>query len=73
MFKLLWAIAVMTAQGPMQGTIPESTTFKDRAACEAFGAEMTPRLQDWARGRLNADWNIEVRSAFRCEPAGDPA
>lgn len=73
MFKLLWAIAIMTAQGPMQATIPETTTFKDKAACERFGVEMTPRLQDWARGRINADWNIPAQSAFRCEMAGDPA
>lgn len=72
MFKLLWVIAVMSANGPIIRPIPETTTFKDKAACEQFGKDMTPRLQDWARGALNADWNVEIRSAFKCEPAGDP-
>lgn len=72
MIKLVWVIAVMTANGPMFRAIPETTQFKDQAACEKFGKDMTPRLEDWARGALNADWNIEIKSAYKCEPAGQP-
>jgi hypothetical protein len=73
MIKLVWTAAALTINGPVAGEIPETPTFKDRATCVAFGERMTPRLQDYVRGLLKADWDLEVRVVFRCEPAGNPA
>lgn len=72
MIKLIWVAAILTAQGPMMGEVPESTTFKDRVECQAFGEKMTPRLQDYVRGLAKADWHDDVQVAFRCEANGQP-
>lgn len=73
MFKLIWVAVTMTAQGPIMGQIPETTKFKTEAECIAFAQTMTPRLADWVRGRINADWDREVSIRFRCEMDGNPA
>jgi hypothetical protein len=73
MLKLIWTIAALTVQGPLVSDVPETTKFKDRAECTAFGKKMTPRLADWARGALRADWDLEVKVVFRCEADGTPA
>jgi hypothetical protein len=72
MLKLIWTIATLTLQGPLVTDVPETTKFKDQAACMEFGKQMMPRLADWARGRLNADWDHEIKVVFRCEAAGQP-
>ena len=73
MIKLVWTAAALTINGPIAGEIPETTKFKTRAECAAFGETMTPRLQDYVRGLLKADWDLDVKVIFRCEAAGDPA
>ena len=73
MFKLLWIVGTLTAQGPQVGNVPENTTFPTEAACIAFGEAMTPRLADWIRGRINADWSHPVAVHFKCELDGNPA
>lgn len=72
MIKLVWIIAILTANGPVFRAIPETTTFKDIAACEKFGEEMSKRVEDWARGALNADWDVEIKSAYQYEKPGQP-
>lgn len=71
MFKLLWIVVVMAASGPTALTVPESAKFESRDACETFGKRMTPRMQDWMRGRLGMDWDGLVHVGFRCD-AGEP-
>lgn len=73
MFKLIWIAATITANGPVTGNIPETTKFKDKAECVSFGERMTPRLQDWVRGTIGADWDHGVGIRFSCEMSGDPA
>lgn len=73
MFKLLWTVATLTAQGPQIGNVPETNTFKTEAACSDFGTTMTPRMADWMRGRLNAEWDHPVAVHFECELSGNPA
>lgn len=70
---LVWAVATMSAQGPVATHVPETTRFETVQACQEFGVKMTPRLQDWVRGAVRADWDHEVRVAFRCAEAGAPA
>lgn len=72
MIKLVWLAIIMTSQGPAGGEIPESTTFKTREECQAFGEAMTPRLEDYVRGLTRQDWSNEVRVRFKCEPNGQP-
>jgi hypothetical protein len=43
-----------------------------RLSPESFW-RMTPRLADYVRGILKADWDLDVQVGFRCEPAGNPA
>jgi hypothetical protein len=70
MLKLIWTVAALTLQGPLVADVPETTKFEDRAKCVAFGERMTPRMADWTRGVLRADWNHEVGVRFRCEVDG---
>lgn len=72
-FALLWIAAVVTMSGVIPVQISETTKFKSRAECEAFGKEMSPRVQDYARGALKLDWSVNVVVAFRCEAPGQPA
>ena len=73
MLKLVWIVATITAQGPVQTNVPETARFSDAAQCKAFGEHMTPRMADWVRGALRADWNHPVQVTFRCEQDGSPA
>jgi hypothetical protein len=68
MLKLIWTVATLTVQGPLVTDVPESTTFRDAAACVAFGEAMAPRVADWVRGAIRTDWEHEVGVTFRCEP-----
>lgn len=70
MFKLVWLIAAMTAQGPATGESAESRTFASREACISYANEMTPRMQDWVRGVTRQDWDAPVGIKFRCEVDG---
>jgi hypothetical protein len=72
-YKLTWAAATIGPQGPVSGSIPEFTTFKSENDCIAFGNTMAPRVRDWVRGRMNADWDHPVGVQFVCEISGPPA
>jgi hypothetical protein len=73
MIKLIWTVATLTVQGPLVADVPETSRFKNRAECTAFGERMTARLADWTRGALRADWQHGVDVTFRCEPDGEKA
>lgn len=70
---LMWFAIVPTPDGPFGFKTPEATAFASEAACVAFGERMTPRMQDWVRGLARADWDRDVRVAFRCAVAGVPS
>lgn len=70
MITIVWIVSIMSVHGPATATVPERMTFKTVEACEAFGKQMTGRMQDWVRGHLNGDWNFPVRVEYKC---GDPA
>lgn len=71
---LAWAVAVRNKNKEVQTTVlPESTKFPDKEACDAFGKTMIPRMEDWIRGVLKADWNFPVAVYYACKPSGDPA
>ncbi len=72
-YVLVWAVMTVGAQGPVQGTLPETTKFESAEACEQFGAAMTPRLQDWMRGAVRSEWDHPVQVAYACQPDGRPA
>lgn len=72
-YALVWLVMTIGPQGPVQGPIPESTRFDSQQSCEKFGADMAPRLADWVRGALRAEWSHPVRVEFKCEPDGRPA
>src|SRR5688572_32243256 len=71
-FALTWFFATMTRGGPVATRAPERTSFGTEADCTAFGKTMTPRMEDWVRGLVRADWDHPVGVKFRCAPAGDP-
>lgn len=64
--KLVWMVETTNERGHIRAEVPETQPFASSAACQAFGEEMTPRMQDWVRGRLGAEWNHTVQIAFRC-------
>lgn len=74
---MIWKIAFLfftiAQQGPIQGTIPEKQTFKSEAECKAWGETMAPRVQDWIRGRVSADWDQDVLVKFNCQLGGQDA
>lgn len=71
-FELTWFFATMTKGGPVATKAPERTPFVNEADCTAFGKTMTPRMQDWVRGLVRADWDHPVGVRFACAPAGSP-
>ena len=73
MIKLFWLILVVTSQGPTALHVPETTTFKDKKACSEWGMKQLPRMKDYARGMLKADWSDDIPVIFRCEADGTPA
>ncbi len=70
MIKLAWVFIIMSAQGPVAGHLPETASFKDGAACHAFGEKMTLRTADYVRGLLHLDWNVRVNVSFKCAALG---
>lgn len=67
MYKMVWLVAFIHSQaGPQVAPIAETTTFKDEAACMAFGKEMSPRVMDYARGAAGLDWGDAVSVHYRC-------
>jgi hypothetical protein len=71
-YELTWFFVTMTRAGPIATEAPERTPFVTEANCAAFGARMTPRMEDWVRGLVRADWEHPVGVRFRCAPAGKP-
>jgi hypothetical protein len=71
-YELTWFFVTMTRGGPLATRAPERTPFGTEADCAAFGSRMTPRMQDWVRGLVRADWEHPVGVRFECVPAGDP-
>lgn len=64
--KLLWLVAVVTSQGQADIRTPEPREFSSVTACEAYGREMTPRMQDWVRGLMRVGWDHPVKVSFEC-------
>ncbi len=73
MIKLLWFIAIMTAEGPRSLAIPETGTFNDMAACDEFAERMKTRMPDYVRGAFHAEWDTPVGIGFKCGQPGRPA
>jgi hypothetical protein len=71
-FELIWFFATMTRGGPVATRAPERTSFGNESDCAAFGKRMTPRMEDWVRGLVRADWDHPVGVRFQCNPAGSP-
>ena len=71
--KLIWSFGTMTEQGPLVADRPETSVFSSDNACQAFGAAMTPRVQDWVRGLTQMDWDHPVAVRYRCELDGQGA
>ena len=71
-YALTWFFATMTRGGPVATRAPERTSFVNEADCTAFGTRMTPRMEDWVRGLMRADWDHPVGVRFACAPTGSP-
>lgn len=74
MIKIIWTVAFLTTQGPATQDIaepPEHVNFPNAAECKVWGVKMSPRMEDWIRGRLQLGWEAPVRAVFRCEPNGE--
>jgi len=72
-WRLVWFAITTTPQGPLAFKTSEQTPFGAEADCAAFGERMMPRMHDWVRGLVRADWDHDVRVAFDCEPSGMPS
>jgi hypothetical protein len=72
MIKIIFMVAFVGSQGPMQGDMKEKAQFATEAECKTFGDHMTPRVADWVRGRLGADWDFPVAVQYKCD-SGEPA
>lgn len=72
-WALVWAVMTIGPQGPIGGNVPETTKFDSEKACEAFGKDMSPRMQDWIRGAMKAEWEHPVRVDYKCQPDGRDA
>lgn len=73
MFKLVWMVLVMTAQGIQGGQIIENKPYDTVAACEQRLAAVKDRFPDFARGIMNVDFDTELAVEGACVPVGDPA
>jgi hypothetical protein len=74
MFEIVFVIMTLIGGQPAIIGMPETTKFKDAAACEAFGEKMVPRVQDYTRGGIQAiEWDHPVEVKWQCEATGDPA
>lgn len=73
MLKIIFVIATLGPHGPVQGGMNDKARFKTETECRTFGDHMTPRVADWVRGRLGADWDHPVEVQYRCETDADPA
>lgn len=69
-FKLVWTIAVMAAQGSVFRDVPEPYEFKSQNECNVFAEKMRKRTEDWARGAFNAPWEKPILVLHRCVPSG---
>ena len=72
MFKLIWIVVVMSMPPTVTET-PEKERFRSEAECRAFAERMAPRIEDWTRGAVGADWDHETRARYKCEPDGKDA
>ena len=73
MFKIIFAVAFLSQSGAQYGHVAEPTKFQTNEECMTFGREMTPRVADWVRGRIEAEWDVPVSVHFACEVDGNPA
>jgi hypothetical protein len=64
---LEWQVAALTAQGVVNGTIPETTRFNTISDCQEWGEAMRERIEDWLRGNLNLDWDGRVQAVAVCK------
>lgn len=70
MFKITFIVFLMAMDRPVTATIPEKTEFQTLEACGEFGDRMKPRVADWVRGRINSDWDVQIKVDFKCNPVG---
>jgi|GEM_PF-6012934 len=72
MITLVWLALIVTSNGYVAVPIPESSEFRTAEECRAFGEKMAPRLADYARGMVRADWRQKVDVIFECSAPGQP-
>jgi hypothetical protein len=73
MLKLIWTVAVMTAQGPAVQDIPYAHKFETKAECEQYGDDNKDRMGDWVRGVIRTPFDFPVSVVWRCEAEDRPA
>lgn len=66
MLKIIWTVAIVTAQGPMAQDVTDSPNFSTKEQCDAFGHNYVSRMEDWVRGALKAPWEFPVQVTWRC-------
>lgn len=72
MIKLIWFIVTIGPQGPINGQIQDELRFDTPAQCQEYAERMSPRVEDWVRGALNAPWSHPVAVNSKCDE-GEPA
>jgi hypothetical protein len=74
MFTALWAVAVILNGVPVGHVLMgESPPYADQANCERAIKDHESRMLDFIRGKINADWSVEIKVQGICQPAGDPS
>ena len=70
MVKILFGFMTLTGQGAVLHAVKERPLFQTEQECVAYGETMTPKVENWIRGRLGADWDHPVVVTFQCLPNG---
>lgn len=68
---IVWTYLIPVAN--VSGVLQTPPQFTDEATCQQFVEEHTTRMEDFFRGRHNASFAVEIRTAGRCKHVGQPA
>lgn len=71
--SLVWFVLVITPNGPQVAQVKESLKFDSQELCKEFAEKMQSRMEDFARGMVRADWDVDVPVRAHCHIEGTPA
>lgn len=74
LFSVKWFVVILSASGmPSAFVEVRETRALPQAECVQHIEDYKLRAADLVRGKIGADWSVEIVAKGTCEPAGDPA